>query len=263
MESMENFEELRRNMNKILENRRGLPEEVIRRIKEMFDRLEEKYREMGCFSGTIQQYMQGNLDELILRLQKGIGTGRKEQQFEDVQAFLSGVERDIEQKLDSEEQKQKDAERREQIQEIGNDKPNNIRVTLNSMDEIVLALQDVQSRQRRLLASRGTSDRQVYEVDDEVQYFIRQLRSRDEEGIHAAFQQDSAELDYELLQAYEYYVEQRETAEKPKQDIFRESLSAGISLEQQRDNTKGFVDNLQKEESTGQKLVESLPDLFL
>lgn len=77
------------------------------------------------------------------------------------------------------------------------------------------------------------------------------------------FNRDNVALDYELLQAYEYYVEQRKTAEKSKQGIFKESLSAGIPLEQQRNNARGFMEGSSKEEPNSKEHGGSLADMFI
>ena len=206
---MESFKQLKRNMMWAFENRKDIPQDVTGQIQNMFNSLEEKYREKGCYSDSIEQYMHKNIQELVDRLERGIGDKRKDKQYEDIQAFLLEVERDAEQKLDCEEQKIKNAERQWKISEIGNNGPNNIGITLNSMDQIVDSLRDVQSRQNKILNDRGLyGNSQIEEMNDEMQNFIMQLRNKNEEEIHQAFIGDNAELRNELLQAYEQYTAQ-------------------------------------------------------
>lgn len=203
---MESFKQLKRNMMWAFENRKDIPQDVTGQIQNMFNSLEEKYREKGCYSDSIEQYMQQNIEELVDRLERGIGDKRKDKQYEDIQAFLLEVERDAEQKLEGEEKKIKNAERQWKISEIGNNTPNNIGITLNSMDQIIDSLKDVQSKQNKILTDRGLyGNSKIEEMNDEMQNFIMQLRSTNEEEIHQAFIGDNAELRKELLQAYEQY----------------------------------------------------------
>ena len=203
---MESFKQLKRNMMWAFENRKDIPQDVTGQIQNMFNSLEEKYREKGCYSDSIEQYMQQNIEELVDRLERGIGDKRKDKQYEDIQAFLLEVERDAEQKLEGEEKKIKNAERQRKISEIGNNTPNNIGITLNSMDQIIDSLKDVQSKQNKILTDRGLyGNSKIEEMNDEMQNFIMQLRSTNEEEIHQAFIGDNAELRKELLQAYEQY----------------------------------------------------------
>lgn len=68
MDNYENFEQLKRQIMMIFEGKDGIPTEVKQIIQEMFNGLETKYREMGCYTPAIQEYMQGNLAELRARL---------------------------------------------------------------------------------------------------------------------------------------------------------------------------------------------------
>ena len=74
---MESYENLRRSMISILENREAIPENIKKIIIKMFEKVEESYKELGCHNSTIETYMQGNLMET---LQGRIGNVRKDGQ---------------------------------------------------------------------------------------------------------------------------------------------------------------------------------------
>lgn len=269
MDNFETFIQLKERTMSIFEYKEEIPVEVHKTIQEMFNSLEKKYKEMECYTPNIQEYMHGNLEELMARLNSEIGNRRKDEQYDDIQVFLRAIERKLEEKLDSEEQKRRDNEDKENIGEIANDAPNNIRITLNTMDLIEEYLRDVQSRQNRILYARGLySQSQIEDINDEIRYFIMHLRNRNEEKIHEAYQSDNAQLREEILQAFEEYTIQR--GEEPnKKESFKDSLFAGISLEEQNVNAKRFVADSQEanqeQEKSGKTglAVDTLPELFL
>ena len=235
-DKVESFEELRRKMMWIFEDKGEIPSEVQQTIQQMFNKLAEKYREIGCYSSTIREYIEGSIDELMPRLQVVVGERRKEEQFEGIQSFLSGVQSELEEKINGEEQKRRDNKNRERIGEIANDSPSNIRTTLNTVDLVEEALKDVKLAQNRALAARGLySDRQIYDIDDEITSFIMKLRSASEGEIHEGYQADNSQLREELLQAFEEYVEERGDEEPDKAKKFKDELSQGMpSLEEQK-----------------------------
>lgn len=259
---MEAYEGLRRNMMYVIENRGNMPADIMNLAIEMCERLEEQYDQVGCNNSSIRDYIQGNLNELMAKLQQIGSTMRKENQYDEVQAFLQKVEKDFEEKVDDEEQKSKDNNNKDIIGEICSNGQNN-RMTPIITDEIQSTLKDIQSRQNKILATRGYSDRQIEAINDEVLYFIRNSKLKNEEQIYEALQGDDQELRKQLISVYDQYMDERQNGEKTNQEMFRESLDAGISLEEQSDNAKAFIeneDNRTEEEKRASR--ESLDALF-
>lgn len=261
MEKTENFQHLRKKVLWIFENKKEIPTEVEQTIQEMFNKLKEKYQNSGCYTSTIQEYMQGNLDELLGRLQRHVGNRRKDEQYEDIQDLLLTIERELEDELDNEEQKRRDMQNRDKIGKIGNDAPNNIRISLNTVDLVEESLRDIQLRQLKILDAKGANHNLIQEVNDEIRGFIMRLRSQKEEEIHNEYQVDDSQLRQEILQAFEEYVIERdkEKDEPSKAEEFRTELFAGISLEQQSVNAQQFLKEGQEED----KEQEQLPEVFL
>lgn len=189
---MENFEKLKRNMMWVFENKQEIPEEVLQLAQGMYNGLQEKYEQMGCNSVEIKQYMQENIEKLVEQLQQGIGDRRKEEQFQEIQGFLSGVE-------------QKNQEQtRWKIAEFSNNKPNNIRTTLNTIDQIEKSLKDIQTKQKSILAAKGKfSESQISKMNDETLQFIANLRNENENKVYKSFQIENETLKNELLQAFD------------------------------------------------------------
>lgn len=266
MYEYDNFEQLRNEMRTIFERKEGIPEDVKRIIQQMFNKLEQEYKKRGCYSTNIKEYIDGNLSELMAHLKSGIGNRRKEEQMEDIQIFLHGVQKGIEENLDSEEQKREDDNNKKRIGEISNNSPSNIRKTLNTMDLIEEYLRDIQSAQNRMLYSRKQySDRQISELNDQMKYFIKKLRSDNENNIHNGFQKDNKQLRQELLEKFEEYLEQRGEKEHSEKDSFRQTLDvkAQLPLEKQRDNAQHFAQRNEQGEKDNNLAVNELPESIL
>lgn len=195
---MGDFKNLQRNMMWEFENKQEIPEKVLQVAQEMFNGLEEKYKQLDCNSGDIKKYMQSNLDELIVKLQTGIGNRRKDEQFEEIQNFLSYAE-----------QKNNKEEIIEKLGEISNNQANNIRVTLNTIDQIEAALKNVQAKQNKILnEKRKFSKEQINKINSEAIDVITDLRNKNENKVYNCFKIDNIELRNELLQAYEGFIGQ-------------------------------------------------------
>lgn len=259
---MESYDNLRRSMIMLIENRDAIPGDVMQLVIKIFDKAEEMYKELGCHNSAIETYMQGNLSNLIAMLQGRIGSKIKEGQYYQVETILSEVQRNLEETLDDEEQKRRDNKVQYSIEGNSEGANNNI-ITARIAGEIEDALKDVQSRQNQLLSVRGYNDAQIEDINYEMTTFIRQLIEREEENILIALQSDDAELKKQLLTRYETYICERNESNKPKETTFRESLDAGISLEEQRNNALKFQEETIDRNANDKRMEgPSLADLF-
>ena len=190
---MGDIKKLQRDMMWAFENQQEIPTEVLQVAQDMFNRLEEKYEQLGCKSLEIKQYMQGNLEKLVVELQDGIGNRRKDEQFEGIQKFLAY-------------EKQNKGEAAGKFEEISNNNSNNIRVTLNTIYKIEYALRDIQKMQNQILSQkRKFSGEQIEQINGEAHELISELRNKSENKVYNCFQIDNFQLRNELLQAYEDY----------------------------------------------------------
>ena len=225
-------------------------------------KVEESYKELGCHNSTIETYMQGNLMELMATLQGRIANARKDDQYYQIEAILYQVKRDIEENLDDEEQSRRDNEIKYGIEETSSNQTN-YQTTMRIINEVEDALRDVQSRQNRLLSTRGYNDIQIGDINYEMVIAIRQMLERGEESIADALKGDDAELKKQLLEKYEKYISERQENSQTKEANFRESLDVGISLEEQKENVLQFQKSEETKREDDKNLhSQSLPELF-
>jgi len=190
---MGDLKKLQRDMMWAFENQQEIPTEVLQVAQDMFNELEERYEQLGCNNREIKQYMEDNLEKLIVELQSGIGNRRKDEQFEGIQKFLSYEEKNKGEVVG-------------RLEEISNNNANNARVTLNTIDQIEGTLRDIQKMQNQILnQKRKFSGEQINKINGEALELIRELRNKSENKVYNCFQIDNFELRNELLQAYKEY----------------------------------------------------------
>ena len=190
---MGDIKKLQRDMMWAFENQQEIPTEVLQVAQDMFNKLEEKYEQLGCNNREIKQYMEDNLEKLIVELQSGIGNRRKDEQFEGIQKFLSYEEKNKGEVVG-------------RLEEISNNNVNNARETLNTIDKIEGSLRDIQKMQNQILnQNRKFSGEQINKINGEAHELIRDLRNKSENKVYNCFQIDNFQLRNELLQAYKEY----------------------------------------------------------
>lgn len=232
---MNNFEELKRSMMSKILNREEMPEDVIKAVRGAFDNISEIYAEYGCNNSTIAEYMDGELKEVEKYLDSNVGEGRRDDQLDQLRTVLHRMERRLEETVDGEE-KQKDEEKdRDELSQIGN---NNVRLTQRVLDVVSEALMNVRSRQNKILDARGYSGDRIMQIQEEVTAFIKSFENRNGESICEMFKQDEQGLRKELLSEYEEYLTQNKSDASKK---FRDSMNAGISLEDQHKAATDFL----------------------
>ena len=286
---MEQFENLYGNIMSMIENENQIPKEVMSIIMDVFYQIEEIYKQNRCNNSSILEGI--DLESNVIRgmLNGTLSDDMRNEQFIRTSEVLKMIEeklKEIEQKSNkiSEEEFQ-DIENdmqnraRDGISEIG---VNNQQVTSTIMMVVEDALKDIRSRQNTILYNRGElSVDVIYDIQQQVQDVIRQFQNK-EQDIFDIFQQKDKQLQKDILHQFEEYMQYRAQLRKEKSEIperkaevleeqveaiFRESLKAGIPLEEQAKSAEQFLREQEEKEEQNPKgeklLVDELPELLL
>ena len=146
MEKLEMAEELKRSVLTKVQNREGIPENVMNLIENSVDKILDIYQNSGCDNRYIEEYIYGNKNQ-IESIIEGIGEDRKSQEIEEIDYIIRGIQREIEEK--EEENKQQHKQDIEEIEIDDNRYANRI------IDNVTDCLKDIQSQQNRILSSMG------------------------------------------------------------------------------------------------------------
>ena len=90
---MEAFENLKRRLLMEVSNREEIPADVTKMIKEAVIKLEQLYQRNGTINGSIEQYMEGTIQEVNAHLKNRYGEDRRTMHFTDAQQILNDIEK--------------------------------------------------------------------------------------------------------------------------------------------------------------------------
>lgn len=251
------LDKLKEMNNKIMQSE-GIPEDVKRIVRNMFERLSNKYDEMNCNNSTILDYLETAMTQFRHELDK-IGEKRKDTIVEEFNYMTKNITNDLENELDEDTQNRRDNMYKERISELG--ESHNRRNANIIMDRVQEALMDIQSRQKGVLVARGYDDRRIDNINEEVRTFIRHMVNINEENIYEIMKADTRQLNNILLDKYEEFLQEREGNRVNDETSFKDRLKDGRTLEQQRDDTEKIIEKMQEtQEDNG---LKKLPDIFL
>lgn len=249
---MEAFENLKRRLLMEVSNREEIPADVTKMIKEAVIKLEQLYQRNGTINGSIEQYMEGTIQEINANLKNRFGEDRRTMHFTDVQQILNDIEKSVYTRNNIE------------YAEIGSTEQQ--RDMADKTCELLReGLMDIRSRQNSILDARGFSQRRIEQINAEAVQFIREYISTHQEEVVQMYRDDDKQLKQDLVSQFEMYLQDKQTEEKrendkneqetgeatmseSKEQDFRDSMSAGISLEEQKSNADEFA--IQQEENS-------------
>ena len=90
---MEAFENLKRRLLLEVSYREEIPADVTKMIKEAVIKLEQLYQRNGTINGSIEQYMEGTIQEVNAHLKNRYGEDRRTMHFTDAQQILNDIEK--------------------------------------------------------------------------------------------------------------------------------------------------------------------------
>ncbi len=246
------FEELKRSMLKTVEYRDGMPKEIENMVKKVFVELGTIFDEYNCNSSTIEMFCEGEFGEIKSVLNK-TGQRRIESQEDQLNEILSVVRRDLESGYSNDELKSRINRHREGIEEIGRNDSRTIDIVLGEIDQ---ALGNIRRRQTMILGNRGFSERRIDEINEEMINLARRVQRQDTQ-MEEIFARDVKTLHRKLQEKYDLFLAD---ATKDKKAEFRKSLYGGISLEEQSENAKQFIDdvNENKKKTKARDLIPNI-----
>lgn len=248
---MEAFENLKRRLLLEVSNREEIPADVTKMIKEAVIKLEQLYQRNGTINGSIEQYMEGTIQEVNAHLKNRYGEDRRTMHFTDAQQILNDIEKGVYTRNNIE------------YAEIGSSEQQ--RDMADKTCELLReGLMDIRSRQNSILDARGFSQGRIEQINAEAVQFIREYISTHQEEVVQMYRDDDKQLKQDLVSQFEMYLQDKQTEEKrendkneqetgeakmseSKEQDFRDSMSAGISLEEQKRNADEFA--IQQEEN--------------
>lgn len=246
MGKLEMVEELKRSVLTKVQNREGIPENVMNLIENSIDKILDIYQNLRCDTRYIEEYIDGNKNQ-IKSIIEGIGEDRKSQEIGEIDYIIRGIQREIEEKEENKRQHEKEIE---EIQIDDNRYANRI------IDNVTDCLKDIQSHQNRILSSMGYTDERIQQINQYVNQYIYNVEMRQGDKINELLNADKEQLISQVLEQYEEFhealiKEDKDTEKKEdiehqenKQESFREELSSGKSLEEQRE----YVNEILKQE---------------
>lgn len=246
MEKIEIVGELKRSVLTKVQNREGIPENVKSLIDKSHDNILELYKQIGCSNESIKAYIDENKEQTKSNI-KSIGENRKSQEIEKIYYIIRGIQREIEKQEENKQQ------HKQEIKEIQiDDERYAHRIGYNVID----SLKNIQSRQNGILSSMGYTDDRIRQINESVDQYINNIKIKQEDKINKLLNGDKDQLISQVLEQYdEFYeklieedknIEKKEDTEhqENKQESFREELSSGKSLEEQRE----YVNEILKQE---------------
>lgn len=222
---MEEINDLKRKMTRVIINREEMPKEVMHVIKNAFVEMENMCKEFNKGSNTsIQQYIEGKYEEVKHYINKYIESTRKGDQLNEIQIIFGRMKRSIEEQKEDED---KIREENMYKQEFLSVQGKNGNYALGIMEILRKEMINIQSRQNHILNAREFSANRIDEINDQILYFIRTFENQNGQKVFDALQEDDKLLQQELLSQYEKYLEQSKVTDRQK---FKEGLSANIIL---------------------------------
>ena len=256
MDKLERLEELKRKVMSKLLYQDTIPEEVNKIIIDAFKNLSRFYEDMRYNSISIDEYIQGNLKIAQSEISKRLDIQRKEIQIQDIKAIFGKIQEEVEEQINEKNNQKYEQE----FEQIG---PDNKKITMMVTQILKDMLQDVQSRQIRILSSRGYNENVLDNIQQKTMIFINKLVKNDDSKIYEELMQDDKNMKQWILEEYEAYLEQEksdESKQEQKKDArqeFVETLDSNISLEEQHKFATEIVSSENERENEKER---DLPD---
>ena len=258
MDRRELIEEFKKSVLIKVEMRDDLPQEVSDIIERNFDNMLEIYKNNNCDYCSVQEYIDGTKNAVKSRLHS-IGEERKNEQLNGTNYVVNSIQRELE-----EEGKENSQKHKNEISEIDINDDKSLGHIVDTVSE---ALREVQSKQNYNLSNRGYDDRRIEQINEDVRKHIYNFEMRDAEEIEACLKNDKQELIELITEEYEEYIVEAEKSDregKDEEENFKSRLNADISLEDQNEYVKKFLDREETEKETEKDEGKTLPgDLII
>lgn len=264
---MEEFEELKRKLMNKVQNKE-MPEEILQIINNIYTKIMQITQGKGVSNITVEDVIYENNKLLNQRINNKIANERNENQLEELNYILKGMERDLEKieetQLNEEQSEEINAKSHQRnifaFEEMDMNSSKDVNRIVDSLEESV---REVRNVIKRVLSSRGVSEDKVEEVEYELSRVIRDIQSKVPEELMTVLKQEDEKTIKEIIEIYEdYETFKMQKQNKDKRKEFLEELDAGIPLKEQNANSKKFCEDASIGKSN-EKRENSLPDDIL
>ncbi len=214
-----------------------VPEEVKSIIYKAFQQMNENYHNYDLDNSEIIKYIDGNYNETIANITRGKESDRRGVYWKKIDNLFDYLEEKI---LNGEEIQRLEVERFE----INDDQRD--RIVSVVVDNLNDKLKDVQYKQNKLMEIRGYSDKEIENVNNEIISFIRNFIKENEIGINSEYKGREKQLTSIVIDKVLERINELNSTEKTPEEMFKQGLSADLSLEEQRENAQRFTENQNK-----------------
>lgn len=279
---MDEFEELKHQLLSAIQYRDEIPQEVINMIEGIFKKIKEIYTENHCDSTSILEAIDVELNGVKSFLETRITDDRRNNQFEEMQWILGQIEQSIEEeqsvygKIAEEDledlRNTNNNSHTKMFEEFGSDQTTIGKTVNNILGRVEEILEDINLLQRRSLSARRVKDEEIEEISFAVKYAFRNFTNQGDQMI-AFFVEDDKQFRGIILEKYmEYMQAAKESREKASsampeegispQQAFRDSLDAGIPLDEQAEDAETFLTRRDDDDKLS-KLLDEIPESTL
>ena len=261
---MESLNELKNEIQKLIYTKE-LPVEVELLVKTAQREIEKMYDDNHILDLNMKNYIEGQFAEIIPNL-KTIKEQKDQKDFENIYSIISNLKLKIEEvsenaKVFDDEEPTNEASLLNRNKEII--KNSNISEgAVNATNSIVSLLNDViedirnMGNRRELIVDSDLYEKFNYGINQIKNY----IKSNSGQELFEVFNEENRGVLNRVANLFEkYYNIEKNTNELEKmRDSFKADLNAGISLEQQSENAKIFMEKQNEKDSN--KEVKALPD---
>lgn len=252
----EMLEDFKRKINVKVMNNEIASQDVNKVIEECFSKLEEIFQEYGCSSESILEYIQGSRTDMRVTTDKVF----ENRNGEFLASFNNKINKILEEVMANHKiDKKYDKNLLENLDMDINDAKDTNKI----VERLQENLYEIRSHTGRVLSNRGYSESRIEEIMYRVNSLIKNVESRQGEEIFSILNKDGKDTVEEILEEYEKVEREipdvedmeKEPADEDKND-FRRSLDGGLSLEEQSENAKRFIDELEETKGKQEKSNE-------
>lgn len=229
-----------------------VPEEVESIIKEAFVELSKLYEEQGVSTDTIVSYIEGTFDETKVNIRTSSENDRRGVYWEQIENLFNKLEGKI---LNNEELSVSDTNGFE----INDD--NRGSTVINIGDMIDKSLENIQTRQRKLMEARGFSDEQIETQNNMVREFIMRFMAKKAEDIAEFYKNREKNLENEILEKVTDFINEMKSIEQAPEKSLKDNLRVDeLTYEKQSANAKELGE---KQKNGENDINRGLPDDLL
>ena len=181
----EQFEEIKRKVLSRLQSSEGMPSEINQILEQFKDALISKATQEKVNFSSVLEYIEGQFEVFKRSKLARIGESRKDKKIEDIMYDITLAKEKLEENINN-------AILQERKKEDGKEANN---TTSKILGELQYLLEDINSRYRRILSSRGFEENTINDMSYDFKLFAKYyMQSRCERQMVEAFQNDNNNL---------------------------------------------------------------------